>query len=371
MQNAPFSTASSLEKNLKYFTILGERCSGTNLLRMMLSTNFELEYTSAFHHKHFFGHCDYLQDRELAESTLFVCVVRNVYEWLLSLYEKQHHMEKTNSFSEFLSRRVRSVDESDGSEIVEDRNWETGDYFSNILELRSVKLRFLKESMPHLVSNYCFVLYENISSSALQLNFLEKLSRQFPVKPRLQAFTPIAFHAQVYDHTNTKRIFTPKKYYIKDIEDLKFIESRLNSTLEKAAGYDLGFYRHKIDLHKRMFERVPDSQAEMIKRRNKSLLDVRIISRLIEASKEQERKDAEGTAHVTAKNQEGPAAGCATFREDDFQENGNHGAGVNGNHGAGVNGPRLIASHTNGNAARTQVGYNIRKKNLVTMKKKK
>jgi hypothetical protein len=100
----------------------------------------------------------------------------------------------------------------------------------------------------------------------------------------------------------------------------------------------------------------------MIKRRNKSLLDVRIISRLIEATKEQERKDAESTAHLTAKNQEGPATDCATLREHDCQENGVHRAAVGG--------PRLIASHTNGNAARTQVGHNIRKKNLVTMKKK-
>ena len=44
---------------IKYFTIYGERCSGTNFLFHAIKENFELEFTSEFGEKHFFGFHDY------------------------------------------------------------------------------------------------------------------------------------------------------------------------------------------------------------------------------------------------------------------------------------------------------------------------
>ncbi len=48
-------------KNLKItkYTILGERCSGTNILQQIIDANFNIEYSNDFHHKHFFGFCNY------------------------------------------------------------------------------------------------------------------------------------------------------------------------------------------------------------------------------------------------------------------------------------------------------------------------
>ena len=40
---------------VKYFTIYGERCSGTNFIERAIVKNFEIELTWKYDYKHFFG----------------------------------------------------------------------------------------------------------------------------------------------------------------------------------------------------------------------------------------------------------------------------------------------------------------------------
>ena len=83
-----FVASDSDDGEIKKFTILGERCSGTNVLQKLIETNFDLEYSNDFHHKHFFGFCNYSKIKS-TQNTLFICIVRNVYEWILSLHKMQ------------------------------------------------------------------------------------------------------------------------------------------------------------------------------------------------------------------------------------------------------------------------------------------
>ena len=74
---------------LKYFTVLGERCSGTHFVRYAIEWNLNLEYYPTCD-KHFFGHDDSVFQTDKMKETLVVCLFRKPIDWLDS-YLKRHH----------------------------------------------------------------------------------------------------------------------------------------------------------------------------------------------------------------------------------------------------------------------------------------
>ena len=75
---------------IQNYTIYGERCSGTNYLERIMGLNFDINITWNYGWKHFFG----FQDNKLENSddTLFICIVRNLPDWINSLYRTPHHL---------------------------------------------------------------------------------------------------------------------------------------------------------------------------------------------------------------------------------------------------------------------------------------
>ena len=72
------------------YTIYGERCSSTNYLQNLMELNFDIDVTWKYGWKHFFG---FRQEKLIdSENTLFICIVRNLNDWLNSLYIKKHHL---------------------------------------------------------------------------------------------------------------------------------------------------------------------------------------------------------------------------------------------------------------------------------------
>ena len=71
---------------IKYFTIYGERCSGTNYLEQIIKLNFDIEVTWKYRWKHFFG----LDDLLNSDDTLFICIIRDPFTWVNSFYKNQH-----------------------------------------------------------------------------------------------------------------------------------------------------------------------------------------------------------------------------------------------------------------------------------------
>ena len=71
---------------VKKYTIYGERCSGTNYLENIINVNITWDYGW----KHFFG----FQDDKLKKSddTLFICIVRNLPDWINSFYREKYHL---------------------------------------------------------------------------------------------------------------------------------------------------------------------------------------------------------------------------------------------------------------------------------------
>ena len=77
--------------NISKYTILGERCSSTNLLEKLMSGNFDLSVTWEFGWKHFFGFSDFHN----SDETLFIGIVRSPLAWINSLRNLPHHVHSS------------------------------------------------------------------------------------------------------------------------------------------------------------------------------------------------------------------------------------------------------------------------------------
>lgn len=150
---------------IKYFTIYGERCSGTNYLENIINLNFDIEITWKYGWKHFYGFTD-LSDNQ---DTLFICITRNPYDWMNSLYRNPHHLcyDIRENIQNFINNSIFSFDDNNNNtdeskEIIEDRNIYTGERYKNIFDLRHNKLKYLIETLPILVKNYILIRYEDL-----------------------------------------------------------------------------------------------------------------------------------------------------------------------------------------------------------------
>lgn len=143
---------------MKKVTIYGERCSGTNYLEELLLHNFDVQLVWDYGWKHFFG----FNNLTHSEEVLFIGIVRNLEDWLNSLYREKHHLPAnlTVNIDTYLTGEIYSLKYDKKTEIMEDRNMETNERYKNIFELRHVKNKFLIEKMPNLVKHYCLITHD-------------------------------------------------------------------------------------------------------------------------------------------------------------------------------------------------------------------
>lgn len=166
------------------FTILGERCSGTNILRALILKNFEIEFTEEFGHRHFHIFHNTFDN---SDDCLFVSIIRNPYDWINSLYLKPWHLSYETAQDEyhFLNHLFFSKHPSDerkgtkleymnidvennreklscGCEIQDDINLKTRKKYKNILECRYDKINFMQTEMPKKVKNHIIIRYEDL-----------------------------------------------------------------------------------------------------------------------------------------------------------------------------------------------------------------
>jgi len=148
---------------VKKVTIFGERCSGTKYLQKLLEINFHVEITWEYGAKHFFGF------KPLSDDVLYIGIVRNLTDWVNSLWRIPYHVPKENTkdVHSFLTNEWWS--EYEGREIMEDRNLETGNRYKNILEMRHVKNKFLVETMPKIAKQYCLITYDELMNNFMKV----------------------------------------------------------------------------------------------------------------------------------------------------------------------------------------------------------
>ena len=213
---------------VKYFTIYGERCSGTNFVERAIIKNFKLELTWEYDFKHFFGNYKF-KEKDKYDDTLFIGIIRSPYEWMSSLYRTQHHIpyENRKNWISFINNEFYSINE--GQEKMEDRNMINKQRYKNIFELRYVKNNFLINDMKDKVNNYILLRYEDFNDRyELSMNFIKE-------KFNLESLHENLVYINNYKGYGTVK-YEKKKYYIPE-NLLIEIQKKLNKEQENSLGY--------------------------------------------------------------------------------------------------------------------------------------
>jgi len=185
-------------------TIYGERCSGTNYLENVITSNFNVTITWEYGWKHFFG----FNSLSNSDDTLFIGIVRDPCDWINSLYKNPYHLSKKqcSSIVNFLYDEVVSyMDESESQIIVKDRNMYNKQNYKTIMELRSLKLKYLIKDMPRNVKNYILIQHESLLNDFI--NTMTKIK-----DCGLQVKSNIVFPQNLLTHSkNKEEIFQNKE----------------------------------------------------------------------------------------------------------------------------------------------------------------
>lgn len=212
------------------FTILGERCSGTNYLELLMLENFNIDITWKYGWKHFFGFYDFKKNEE-EDQTLFIGIVRHPVTWIDSFYKNQHHIpNQPKPLKNFLFKEFYSVDEK--NKIMQnDLNYITKNKYKNIFEMRFYKNYYLLNIIQQNVKNYILINYENLRD-----NTEDVLST---IKSKFNLTQKFPFYKNIKNYKKTD-----KKYTKKEIElpiNYKLIISKcVNLQQESRLGYNLG-----------------------------------------------------------------------------------------------------------------------------------
>jgi len=217
---------------MKYnaFAIFGERCSGTNFLQKSIIDNFNLCFINC--QKHFFNgniHND-------TEHIVF-CIVRNPIDYLASFFRTPHHqpIERTKNFIAFISSEFWSVNKKK-EEMMVDRNFEAnGRRYIDIFEMRSVKCKFLFSTVPLLVSNSCFIRYEDLKLNPIKI--LEDIEQKYGLQRKEKKF--YIEKRRIRDDQSVDDIDPIRENYVIEDERAKeIIKTRLDFDVETLIGYD-------------------------------------------------------------------------------------------------------------------------------------
>jgi hypothetical protein len=171
---------------MREYTILGERCSGTNFLETVIRDNFELHFNKSIGWKHFFGYGGYNSRILDNPDIIYVCIVRNPVDWLMSFFKKPHHQHKDrvsdlNTFllSEFYSYIYGPPGATE--EWIHDRNFKNDNLrYKNIFEMRSVKCNYLFHEFRKIAKLYEFIRYEDLKHHPVET--LSHIHHKFELK---------------------------------------------------------------------------------------------------------------------------------------------------------------------------------------------
>lgn len=227
--------------------MVGERCSGTNLARVLIKKHLPIQYSGWQNYgwKHGFP-----QKVGYAKNTLLIVLFREPIAWISSLYRKPWHATfkvQDRSFSEFIREPWETIvfpatqlglpkdHPIEGHPLQYDRHPLTGKLFETPIDLRNIKnesfLGFRNRSV-----NVAFVKMETLISDPKL--FLSCLAIAFDL--------PLPKKVQLPKKTlgQKKRLVPLVAPPPKEIElaDLNFIRSRLNSEIET----ELGYFRQNV-----------------------------------------------------------------------------------------------------------------------------
>ena len=192
---------------IEVFSILGERCSGTNYVQRLLEGNFDTANTDDFHYRHFFGFEQPQHTYRKAQCVLFVGVVRAPVAWLDCFYKYQWQLDQWQypDWMAFLTLPIQSYRESEMNytlsllpaeqraaardemlthPLFHDRNFDDEQLspWQDVFQLRQVKGEYMVDRFRSKVDKYVMVKLEDLQ--AHYAHFLHILQLWFNLQPR-------------------------------------------------------------------------------------------------------------------------------------------------------------------------------------------
>lgn len=224
---------------MTHFAVRGERSCGTNYLQNLIRRHTTLKVLDiGWKHGFYFKY-----DEPLHDQLLIFVVVRNWYDWTLSMYRKPWHASRevhSLEFSEFIRATWQTVylrgTAANGQRCAEiklqdDLNPLSGRPFSNIYQLRNAKHNFLL-GLQQRHSNVVYLQYEWLIGNEALL--LEKLNETFSIP--ISCFIPISTRFGS-DYRAFPAITRPPSPDAICLDDLGFIDGVLDWSTEGAIGY--------------------------------------------------------------------------------------------------------------------------------------
>lgn len=140
------------------YTIFGERHSGTNWLEKIIYCRLNLPLVNNWGNntsKHFIRYLDWSKLTN-AHNTLFICITRNIYDWIGGFYKLPHHVDANicGSRHQFITSTWLSGDQ--------DYNFITNKPYHDIFDMRKSKFIFYYEYLSMLVDNLLILKYEDL-----------------------------------------------------------------------------------------------------------------------------------------------------------------------------------------------------------------
>lgn len=232
------------------FSLYSERCSGSFYLSSLLFSNVEQLEPKHFCHKHFppwftLPRESYLGPKEHytfegTDDCLFVIIFREPYDWARSFNKDPWHGHPSMyklPFSVFI-RKPWELNPNDKHVLVFskwnallDKNPETQSSFNNIFELRTAKIRnmlMIKDRAKHVY----YVNYEIVRDKPQEV--LKEIANTFNLKLKPN-YEPVVY----YKGWDKMGVYQPKEYQPISDEDLIYINSQLDESLENQIGYKL------------------------------------------------------------------------------------------------------------------------------------
>lgn len=261
----------------KTFSLMGERCSGTNWVQLLILKNFDIAETRYPGFKHW---PDYRKARPKNHVTIYL--VRNSLDWLRSFYNLPHYVRRrTKTINTFMFNTPFISMRSKKETVKQDRNMETQGLYKDLWDMRSSKhLYWLKKSenydfydlfldLSKEVPNYInlrkwwpaidlWVRYEDVLEDPTK--FLDFFSKKLCLPKKSLTYDLLAdsYKSKKMNNFN-QSVHKAKQLFNCPLEAAKYLKNSmgkpigilvlttlLQSSLEKRMNYDV-FYRKVLD----------------------------------------------------------------------------------------------------------------------------
>jgi len=259
------------------FTVFGERNSGTTYLEKTLKKMLKLKYTKEYGFKHWYikdleprGIKNTTTDNECiknindSDDTLFIVIVRNVYDWVKSMYKKPHHMKNIDKSSiyNFISKKYICFENKCQNNHKKNNNtpWcinkdNKYPYFieesTNLIELRNLKNNHFY-NLKNNVKHYFLVRQEHL------LDDIKKMINQHKLK---------------YNFLNLPNYRKPKKYIL-DKKTVTFINNNLNNNIDNNI-YTLKYEFKNINNQPKNKKQLQKKRQQMLQKKRQQILQKR------------------------------------------------------------------------------------------------